>query len=86
MQADLDAAELTTTRIDLDGKLNGADSLVLVGRTLYSVGDPAGVAKIRLADRLTTSRVVDTLPVPGVVSPTDAGEVKVHQGAPLRTG
>lgn len=72
MPADLDATELTATRIDLDGELAGADGLVLVGRTLYSVGDPAGVAKIRLTRNLTKGRVVDTLAVPDVVSPTTA--------------
>lgn len=72
MPADLDAAELTASRIDLDAELAGADGLVLVGRTLYSVGDPAGVAKIRLNRTLTTGRVVDTLAVPDVVSPTTA--------------
>lgn len=70
--ADADATALDAVRIELDGTLAGADGLVLVGRTLYSVAAAEGVVKLRLSRSLTRARIVDTLPVPDSVSPTTA--------------
>ncbi len=70
--ANTDATEVGAVRIRLDDTLAGADGLVLVGRTLYSVAGPAGVVKLRLSGPLTRARIVETLPVPGARTPTTA--------------
>ncbi len=70
--AESDATVLEARRIQLDATLAGADGLVLVGRTLYSVAAAAGVVKIRLSGPLTRGKIVDVLPVPGSVTPTTA--------------
>ena len=67
-----DATGLDAERIDVDGAVPGADGLVLVGRTLYSVAGGNGVVKVRLSGGLNEGRVVDTLAVPGSVTPTTA--------------
>lgn len=69
--ADGDATAVAATRIELDTTVAGADGLVLVGRTLYSVSS-AGVTEIRLSGRLDRGSVVETLEVPGAESPTTA--------------
>ncbi len=63
---------LRADRIRLSDTLAGADGLVLVGRTLYSVAGPPGVVKLRLNRALTRAGVLRTLPVPGAVTPTTA--------------
>ncbi len=70
--ADSKAAVLDARRIQLDATLPGADGLVLVGRTLYSVAGANGVVQVSLSHRLTRGRIVRTLPVPGSVTPTTA--------------
>ena len=70
--ADTDATVLEARRIQLDATLAGADGLVLVGRTLYSVAGPAGVVKIRLSGSRTMGHIVEVLAVPGSVTPTTA--------------
>lgn len=70
--ADIDAAVLEATRIELDGVLPGADGLVLVGRTLYVVAGPPGVVELRLSLSKATGRIVDTTAVPGGITPTTA--------------
>jgi hypothetical protein len=70
--ADAKASALDAVRIKLDDTLAGADGLVLVGRTLYSVAGADGVVKLRLSRALTRGRIVDTLPVPDSLSPTTA--------------
>ena len=72
VRVDRHGEELDARRIDLDGTLAGADGLVLVGRTLYSVAGADGVVKIRMSPRLDRGRIVDTLPVPDSISPTTA--------------
>lgn len=64
------ATTAEATRIDLDAPLPGADGLVLVGRTLYSVS--GGVTEIRLSGRLDAGRVIRTIEVPGAETPTTA--------------
>lgn len=69
------STELDATRIALDRTLVGADGLVLVGRTLYSVSNDVaapGVVKIALRRALSEGRIVATLPVPGAITPTTA--------------
>jgi sugar lactone lactonase YvrE len=70
--ADGDATELDAVRIAVDDTLASADGLVLIGRTLYVVARPDGVAKLRLSRALTRGRIVDILPVPDSVTPTTA--------------
>lgn len=70
--ADTDANAVEAVRIELDATLAGADGLVLVGRTLYSVAGSEGVVKLRLSRSLTRARIVETLPVPDSVTPTTA--------------
>lgn len=70
--ADADALSVHAIRIDLDSTLAGADGLVLIGRTLYSVAQASGVVKLRLSQALTTGRIDDTLVVPNSVTPTTA--------------
>jgi sugar lactone lactonase YvrE len=70
--ADADGSAVDAVRIAVDGTLAGADGLVLVGRTLYSVAGPSGVVKLRLSSALSRGRIVATLPVPGGVTPTTA--------------
>jgi sugar lactone lactonase YvrE len=70
--ADAAAPVLDAVRIAVDDTLAGADGLVLIGRTLYSVAGASGVVKLRLSRAVTRGRVVDTLPVPDSVTPTTA--------------
>ncbi len=70
--ADADAAMLDAVQIELDAELAAADGLVLIGRTLYSVAQEFGVVKMKLSQTLTSARIVDTLEVPGAVTPTTA--------------
>ena len=72
LRADDRATELDARRIALDDTLAGADGLVLVGRTLYSVAGPSGVVKVKLSPSLTRGRIVDTLAVPDSITPTTA--------------
>lgn len=70
--ADAEAPVLDASRIELDATLAAADGLVLIGRTLYSVAQEAGVVKLKLSQGLASARIVDTLDVPGSVTPTTA--------------
>lgn len=70
--ADPTASELAAERIVLDGTLPGADGLVLVGRTLHVVAGGAGVVEVRLSLPASTGTIVDTVAVPGAVTPTTA--------------
>lgn len=70
--ADNDAAEVAAHRIALDDTLPGADGLVMVGRTLYSLAGPAGVVEVQLSGQLDSGSIVDILEVPDSVSPTTA--------------
>ncbi len=72
--ADLTSGSVVAGRIDIDDALPGADGLVLVGRTLYSVAGPAGVVKMKISLADNTARIVDTLAVPGAVTPTTAAQ------------
>jgi hypothetical protein len=75
VRADEAATELDVTRIALDSTLVGADGLVLVGRTLYSVSNAVAapsVVKISLSRALAEGRIVATLPVPDAITPTTA--------------
>lgn len=72
LDADLDATVLEATRITLDAELAGADGLVLLGRTLYSVAGPPGVVVVRLNGTLTAGSVLRTIEVPDSVQPTTA--------------
>ena len=74
VSADPEASELDAERIELDDTLAGADGLVLIGRTLYSVAGPAGVVKLRLAQALTHGQVVETIVVPDSITPTTAAK------------
>lgn len=72
VRANRKADTLRARRIRLSGTLAGADGLVLVGRTLYSVAGASGVVKLRLSPWLRRARIVDTLTVPNAVTPTTA--------------
>jgi sugar lactone lactonase YvrE len=65
------AAVADARRITLDGTLVGADSLQLIGQTLY-VANFKGVTKVTLSRSLTTGRVLDNTTVPGAAWPTAA--------------
>lgn len=69
--ADVTATGLAASRIALDATLTGADGLVLVGRTLFSVADE-GVVEVSLRNALTTGRIEGTITVPGSITPTTA--------------
>ena len=69
--ADVTATGLAASRITLDATLTGADGLVLVGRTLFSVADE-GVVEVSLRNALTTGHIVGTITVPGSITPTTA--------------
>lgn len=58
-------------RITLHGTWDGADSLQLIGRTLY-VANPKGVVEIKLSRSLTAGRILGTTEVPGAAWPTAA--------------
>ena len=68
--ADLEAGTVEAARIGLDGAVAGADGLVLVGHTLYSVS--GGVTEIHLSPDLGQGRVLGTIAVPGAETPTTA--------------
>ncbi len=72
VRVDTESVSLDAARIELDETLVGADGLVLVGRTLYSVAGASGVVKLKLSSALTRGSVVDTLVVPDSISPTTA--------------
>ena len=69
--ADVTATGLAASRITLDATLSGADGLVLVGRTLFSVADE-GVVEVSLRNALTTGHIEGTITVPGSITPTTA--------------
>ncbi len=64
-------ATVDAVRIMLDQPLVSGDGLVLVGRTLYVVGGGV-VSKVRLGPGLSNGQVVETLAVPGALTPTTA--------------
>lgn len=72
VRASRKADDLRARRIRIRDTLAGADGLVKVGRTLYSVAGESGVVKLRLSRWLTRARIVDTLVVPEAVTPTTA--------------
>ncbi len=69
--AERSADRVEARRIDVDGAPSGADGLVLVGRTLYSVGGGA-VTELRLSRNLERAEVTEILEVPGALTPTTA--------------
>lgn len=69
--ADVTAPLLAASRIALTETLSGADGLVLIGRTLYSVATE-GVVTVSLRKALTTGVIEDTISVPGSITPTTA--------------
>lgn len=72
VSVDETAGPLNAVRIQLDGVLDGADGLVLNGRTLYSVAGPGGVVKLKLSNAIDSGRIVEVLEVEGSVTPTTA--------------
>ena len=71
MPADATAPLLPAARIALTETLSGADGLVLIGRTLYSVATE-GVVTVSLRNALTTGVIENTITVPGSITPTTA--------------
>jgi sugar lactone lactonase YvrE len=69
--ADVTAPLLRASRNTLNATLSGADGLVLIGRTLYSVATE-GVVAVSLHNALTSGVIQDTITVPGSITPTTA--------------